>query len=83
MPGYVCTEACPEASADRWLSVTILAVFQSVPRVLSRHIQQKPYTQIVSFSQAEFGYRHALEKDRESNKGTNVLRGEETERIHP
>lgn len=58
---------------DRQLSVTVLAVFQSVPRVLSCHIQQKPYTWIVSFSQAEFGYRHVLEKGRESNKGTNVL----------
>lgn len=58
---------------DRRLNVTTLAVFQSVPRVLSCYTQQKPYTQIVSFSQGEFGYRHALEKDRESNKGTKVL----------
>lgn len=45
----------------------------SVPRMLAHHTQQKPCTQTVSFSQAESGYRHALEKDRESYKGTNVF----------
>lgn len=50
MPGGVCTGACPEASADRQQSSTILAGFQDVPRVLAHHTREKSYTQRQSAS---------------------------------